>query len=494
MRQCTKVLAKISELVRPDFDYTLKEINHVGSGTDLRQYTTYSRIWEYPWAWFQLESLKQRGLRVLDIGSELSPFPWFLASQGFDVIISDRTANYWGVWQKVGRQLKLAASKRILDAQNLDLLTASVDIYLSVSVIEHIPDKAKVIEETARVLRPGGLLVMTFDICEPDLGMTFPAWNGQALTMREFDELFRNSPWFESGLSESPWNTDDIQAYLAWHRTTAPHHNYVSGAAVVRRSEQLWSESVWIDRLRNLRGKSRTACIVSKWWLYLGVRAFRRRVARSISVVVRRARDLFSPPLQSMPNSPDLFRVYRDLDKHPDLERMPGGWLYKGKYYPDYLTVGGASHAIFRQAFEFCRGQGIDIGAGLWPLPGAVPVDVWRGMGTRMSITDFEDGSLEYVFSSHCLEHIEKWRDSLDEWVKKLKPGGIIFLYLPHPDCAIWHPGSPFVGDGHKWIPMPNIIKQTLRELGCKIVQFDDGPDAMQSFYVCARKQDGNNI
>lgn len=126
----------------------------------------------------------------------------------------------------------------------------------------------------------------------------------------------------------------------------------------------------------------------------------------------------------------------------------------------------------------------------MWPLPGSIPVDVWRGLGMGRSVMGFEDGSLDYVFSSHCLEHIENWREALGEWVRKLKPSGIIFLYLPHPDCAIWHPGSPFVGNGHKWIPTPTIIKQKLEELGCEIIQSDDGPDAMQSFYVCGRKRD----
>lgn len=193
-------------------------------------------------------------------------------------------------------------------------------------------------------------------------------------------------------------------------------------------------------------------------------------------------------PLESFPNCPDLFLVYRDLCAAPDLTRKPGGWLYKGGFYPDYLTVGGASHAIFKEALKFCRGAGIDIGAGLWPLPTAVPVDIWRGEGAGKTIDDFRDGSLDFVFSSHCLEHIADWRKALEGWVNKLKNGGVIFLYLPHPACAIWHPGSPFVNNGHKWIPTLDILKQALLALGCDIVQYNEGPDAMQSFYVCGRK------
>lgn len=220
---------------------------------------------------------------------------------------------------------------------------------------------------------------------------------------------------------------------------------------------------------------------------------FTRLISRPIKKHLRVARvlshRLITTPLEDLPNAPCLFHVYRYLNQQPNLERKSGGWLYKGKFYPDYLTVGGAGHAIFREALKFCQGRGIDVGAGLWPLPSAIPVDVWRGPGVGKTVSHFADGSLDYVFSSHCLEHIENWRDALGEWVKKLKPGGIIFLYLPHPDCAIWHPGSPFVGDGHKWIPTPEVIKQTLRELEREIIQFDDGPDAMLSFYVCGRKR-----
>ena len=152
-----------------------------------------------------------------------------------------------------------------------------------------------------------------------------------------------------------------------------------------------------------------------------------KRALRVIRIAVNR---LTIPRLEDLPNIPDLFHIYRYLHQHPDLERKPGGWLYKSKFYPDYLTVGGAGHAIFREAIKFCEGTGIDIGAGLWPLPGAIPVDIWRGPGVGRSVSDFTDGSLDYVFSSHCLEHIENWREALAMWVRKLKSGGTIFPLL----------------------------------------------------------------
>lgn len=193
-------------------------------------------------------------------------------------------------------------------------------------------------------------------------------------------------------------------------------------------------------------------------------------------------------PLEWMKGVPDLFVMYRDLTSAPGVERAPGGWLYRGKFYPDYLTMGGAVHAITREALRYCRGRGVDLGAGLWPLPGAMPVDVSRGPGVGRTAGDFERESLDFLFSSHCLEHVAAWREVLAQWVTKVKPQGVVFLYLPHPECEIWHPGTPFVGDGHKWTPTPAILKDALAELGCETVEFDDGPDAMRSFYVCARK------
>jgi len=291
-----KQIACLSELHQPGFTQCMKDINQIAHTSGLQEYTTYSRIWEYPWLWSRLKSLKDKKLRVLDIGSEKSPFPWFLACKGFDVIVSDLTPNYWGIWQYANRQIKRSVDKYVLDAQNLDLPTGSIDVYLSVSVIEHVVNKEKAIKEAARVLRPGGLLIMTFDICEPEMGMTFPEWNGRALTMSEFDKLFKNSPWFEPGLSELPWNKRDIPDYLAWHRTTAAHHNYVTGAAVVRRNNRIWIESEWKDRLRSLRGKSRKILSVIKFYLLYSLRAIQRKLVRQIKSTAQKGLSLLTSP------------------------------------------------------------------------------------------------------------------------------------------------------------------------------------------------------
>jgi SAM-dependent methyltransferase len=211
-----------------------------------------------------------------------------------------------------------------------------------------------------------------------------------------------------------------------------------------------------------------------------------RRWAKTCGRIVWRAA---VPALEDLPDAPDLFRVYRSLLNQKGLQRKPGGWFYNGSFYPDYITVGGASHAIARTAQRYCKGKGVDIGAGLWPIPGATPVDIWRGPGAGRTLDELPDASLDYVFSSHCLEHIDHWNDALNRWISKLVPGGTIFLYLPHPDCALWQRGSPFVGDGHLWSPSPAAVIGALQSLGCDIVAVDEGPDPMWSFHVCGRRR-----
>jgi SAM-dependent methyltransferase len=236
-----KLLANRFEISTPRWVNFMTELNDVARRGALAEYTTYSRVWEYPWLWFQLEH-SPRSLRVLDIGSERSPYPWLLAEKGFDVTVSDVTPGYWGLWRNTQRLLGVRPNLKILDTQALALPTASFDVYQSVSILEHVPDKAKALTEAARILRPGGLLLMSFDICEAEMGMTFPEWNGRAVSMAELDKLFANCPWFERGLTHVTWNVETIDDYWAWHRTTAPHHNYVTGAISVRRIPEPWTE------------------------------------------------------------------------------------------------------------------------------------------------------------------------------------------------------------------------------------------------------------
>jgi SAM-dependent methyltransferase len=78
-------------------------------------------------------------------------------------------------------------------------------------------------------------------------------------------------------------------------------------------------------------------------------------------------------------------------------------------------------------------GKGIDIGCG----PDPITPDVQRfdmGDGDANEITKYVKGQFDFVFSSHCLEHMRKPREALHEWWKLVKPGGHLIFIVPDED------------------------------------------------------------
>lgn len=78
-------------------------------------------------------------------------------------------------------------------------------------------------------------------------------------------------------------------------------------------------------------------------------------------------------------------------------------------------------------------GEGIDIGCGPDPvMPGAVAFDIKDGDANH--ITRFVSRTFDFVYSSHCLEHMRDPPAALAEWWKLVKPGGHLFFTVPDED------------------------------------------------------------
>ncbi len=132
---------------------------------------------------------------------------------------------------------------------------------------------------------------------------------------------------------------------------------------------------------------------------------------------------------------------------------------YRGRLYPEYIKTGAASTYIRECALCFCRGRGLDVGAGKWPLPGAISVELADG-GDAMVLPE---GRFDYVFSSHCLEHLVNPVAALEHWKTRIRPGGALFLYLPHPDMEYWLPQN---NRKHLHIWRPEVMAQMVTDLG----------------------------
>lgn len=162
-------------------------------------------------------------------------------------------------------------------------------------------------------------------------------------------------------------------------------------------------------------------------------------------------------------------------------------YKYQGEFYPEYLMCGNAVKFIRDKAKKYCQGIGLDIGAGKWPFEGAIPIED-KEEQNAYNLDNYEDNSLDYIFSSHCLEHLDRWKDALSLWIRKIKTKGVIFLYLPHESMKMWRPGGPWARHHHVWIPNVEKIIPFLIENGMEILDFTSDKDEGWGFYIAAIK------
>jgi SAM-dependent methyltransferase len=127
------------------------------------------------------------------------------------------------------------------------------------------------------------------------------------------------------------------------------------------------------------------------------------------------------------------------MDKRT-IEKIEGDLFeYKNSLYPEYIKHGNAAQYIFPIAKKFCKGDGLDIG-GLEDchFPGVEYINkIYGGNAFNIPIKCY---GWDFIFSSHCLEHLENYIKALEHWSDRLKYKGRLFLYLPHPDMEYWRP------------------------------------------------------
>jgi predicted SAM-dependent methyltransferase len=112
------------------------------------------------------------------------------------------------------------------------------------------------------------------------------------------------------------------------------------------------------------------------------------------------------------------------------------------KTYPEFLIHGNHAQYILPVAKHVLNSKNIGVDVGCkkpeWSYPGSILADVDLPQNPWHALNLPREGELEYIFSSHCLEHIVEWEQVLHYWHKCLASTGIIFLYLPHTDCEYW--------------------------------------------------------
>lgn len=142
--------------------------------------------------------------------------------------------------------------------------------------------------------------------------------------------------------------------------------------------------------------------------------------------------------------------------------------------------TGAESAKIRWELVPYTSGRGLDLGCGAWKafrhfigLDSNVDEKLF---GMRATAADmivptcerldlFADASMDFVFSSHLLEHIEDHRAALAEWWRVVKVGGYLVLYLPHRDHYP-NVGTYGANPDHKHDFLPDDILDAMRGVG----------------------------
>lgn len=159
------------------------------------------------------------------------------------------------------------------------------------------------------------------------------------------------------------------------------------------------------------------------------------------------------------------------------------------------ITMGAETSKSFQKRVrlghfgKYLNGKGIDIGSGNDPLvvsDGAV-MHFDKIDGNAQVLEGIESQSFDFVYSSHCLEHLDSVQLALSNWIRVLKPGG--YLYITVPDFSLYEKGrfpSQFNRDHKHTFSMtvtraaqersthwhiPTDFNQTLVQLGMEVIE-----------------------
>ncbi len=128
------------------------------------------RSWEEPWVLHRLEELPVQEQRFLDCGCGRGTFAGYVKDHfpHFDVHacdLFDSGSREGGSPQELAdRLMQRGVLYHEEDLRSLSFGEKSFDIITCVSVLEHITESQKALDEMIRVLAPGGALIVTVDI------------------------------------------------------------------------------------------------------------------------------------------------------------------------------------------------------------------------------------------------------------------------------------------------------------------------------------------
>jgi len=144
--------------------------------------------------------------------------------------------------------------------------------------------------------------------------------------------------------------------------------------------------------------------------------------------------------------------------------------------YPAFTSKGNAAKYIMEFAKEVVKGDVIyDIGYGNdeWKFPGAIGIDLKDD--TEFNAMNLPPLQADAIFNSHLFEHLERPYEAMDVWYNKLKPSGVLFMYLPNMDTQSYH--RCWSNRRHLHFVSPHIMR----------LYFEDNADKWENVFISER-------
>jgi SAM-dependent methyltransferase len=179
-------LAALSDLETPEWDELFAILEKEQSSFLAQEYEfrspeykwprdplhNWSRCWEYPYVYHHLRKWRS-GLtggtspHLVDVGSGVTFFPFAVARLGCNVSCTDIDS----ICEKDLSRAALKVSQapgfvnfRLTNGSTLPFSDGEMDAVYCISVIEHLPDFDILLKEIHRILKSGGIFLLTFDL------------------------------------------------------------------------------------------------------------------------------------------------------------------------------------------------------------------------------------------------------------------------------------------------------------------------------------------
>jgi len=170
-------ISQYEELLSSELFRTMEEYSNnflITNQLVLREYAAkwvkdpfhqWSRQWEYVYVYSRIvEHISRRsaGMNILDAGSGITFFPYFLKTKldPVNILCCDVDPELNEIYDNVNKNRDQSVKFINFNLEDISSADESLDIVYCISV----KDFSKIIDEFYRIIKPGGKLIVTFDI------------------------------------------------------------------------------------------------------------------------------------------------------------------------------------------------------------------------------------------------------------------------------------------------------------------------------------------